>query len=81
MKIYTYWKYIKNILLEKGDILLYKISYSKFKAQKNVKGKNVIEYIWFINTSNKNKIFKEFDVNIIKNKFIYYYFVKNWFKK
>lgn len=50
---------LKKILLNKGNIVLYKIKYSKFKAQKRIQGKDVIEYIWFIDTLNKNKKYKE----------------------
>lgn len=57
---------LKKILLEKGDVILYKINYNKFKAQKSVKGNNVTEYIWFINTSHKNKKYTETVVNVIK---------------
>jgi adenine-specific DNA-methyltransferase len=39
---------LKDILLKKGKIKLYKIKYNKFKSQKNVKGDFVYEYIWFI---------------------------------
>lgn len=57
---------IKNILLNKGDIILYKINYNKFKAQKNVKINNVIEYIWFVDTSKHNQSFKELMVDLKK---------------
>jgi adenine-specific DNA-methyltransferase len=57
---------LKKILLDKGDIILYKINYNKFKAQKKVKEKNVTEYIWFINTSNKNKKYEEIIIDIKK---------------
>lgn len=57
---------LKNILLNKGDIILYKINYNKFKAQTNVKEKTVTEYIWFINTKNKNKNYEEMIVDIKK---------------
>jgi adenine-specific DNA-methyltransferase len=56
---------LKNILLRKGDVILYKIHYNKFKAQKGIK-KNVIEYIWFINTINKNSNYEEIFINIKK---------------
>lgn len=32
-----------------GELKLYKIPYKKFKAQKNVSGDTVFEYLWFIN--------------------------------
>ena len=53
---------IKNILLTKGDIKLYKIKYQKFKAQKSVKTKFVEEYIWFVDTSQITDIFEEIEV-------------------
>jgi hypothetical protein len=39
---------LKEILVKKGDVKLYKIQYTKFKAQQNVDKKYVEEYIWFI---------------------------------
>jgi len=56
---------LKNILLDKGDVILYKINYNKFKAQKGIK-KNVIEYIWFVNTLKKKSNYEEIYVNIKK---------------
>jgi adenine-specific DNA-methyltransferase len=50
---------LKEILITKGDIILYKIEYNKFKAQKNVKIKKVIEYIWFIDTKKNNNTYSE----------------------
>jgi adenine-specific DNA-methyltransferase len=57
---------LRKILLDKGDVILYKINYSKFKAQQKVKEKTVIEYIWFINTMSKNKEYKEIKIEIKK---------------
>ena len=36
-----------------GELKLYKIQYKKFKAQKNVSGDTVYEYLWFINKTKK----------------------------
>lgn len=41
---------IKNILSKKGLVKLYKIEYKKFKAQQNVDGQYVYEYLWFVDT-------------------------------
>jgi adenine-specific DNA-methyltransferase len=57
---------IKNILLKKGDIKLYKIEYNKFKAQQNVNGNKVYEYIWFVDTTNNNNKFEEINMDLIK---------------
>jgi len=50
---------LKNILCDKGDVILYKIKYAKFKAQKKISKKYVYEYLWIIDTKSKNKIFIE----------------------
>jgi adenine-specific DNA-methyltransferase len=39
---------LKSMLSKKGEVKLNKIKYNKFKAQKNVNGDFVYEYIWFI---------------------------------
>jgi adenine-specific DNA-methyltransferase len=49
---------IKNILMKKGFVKLYKIKYNKFKAQKKVDVKYVYEYLWFVDTS-KERGFEE----------------------
>jgi len=54
---------LKKILLTKGNTILYKIEYNKFKSQKNVKIKKVIEYIWFIDTKKNNNKYKEIFIN------------------
>jgi adenine-specific DNA-methyltransferase len=46
---------LKEILLDKGDVILYKIEYNKFKAQQNVEKAKVIEYIWFIRVAETGK--------------------------
>ncbi len=57
---------LKNILLQKGDIKLYKIEYNKFKAQQNVNGDKVYEYIWFVDTSLHNNKFEEIIMELKK---------------
>jgi adenine-specific DNA-methyltransferase len=57
---------LKDLLLQKGDIKLYKIEYNKFKAQQNVDGDKVYEYIWFIDTSLHNNKFEEIIMDLIK---------------
>jgi adenine-specific DNA-methyltransferase len=46
-----------ELLSSYGEVKLYKIPYKKFKAQKNVSGDTVFEYLWFIN---KTKITSKF---------------------
>lgn len=41
-----------ELLSSYGELKLYKIPYKKFKAQKNVSGDTVFEYLWFINKTN-----------------------------
>ena len=54
---------LKEFLLLKGDTILYKINYAKFKSQKTKINQTVIEYLWFVNTLEKNKIYKEVKLN------------------
>lgn len=51
--------FIKNTLLEKGKVILYKIKYNKFKAQQKVKEKYVEEFVWFVKVG-EEKIFEEY---------------------
>jgi adenine-specific DNA-methyltransferase len=45
-----------------GELKLYKILYKKFKAQKNVSGDNVYEYLWFINkTKSTSNLIEEIE--------------------
>jgi adenine-specific DNA-methyltransferase len=39
-----------EMLEKKGSVKLYKILYNKFKAQKNVDGDHVYEYLWAVDT-------------------------------
>jgi adenine-specific DNA-methyltransferase len=58
---------LKEILLDIGDVILYKIEYNKFKAQKNVEKSKVIEYIWFVNRKeSKTKKYTEQNIELIK---------------
>ena len=41
-----------KLLSSYGELKLYKIPYKKFKAQKNVSGDTVYEYLWVINKTN-----------------------------
>lgn len=42
---------IREILVSRGSVKLYKIKYNKFKAQKNVDGDFVYEYLWVVDTT------------------------------
>jgi len=45
-----------------GELKLYKILYKKFKAQKNVSGDSVYEYLWFINkTKSTSNLIEEIE--------------------
>jgi len=50
---------LTELLLQKGDVKLYKIKYKKFKAQQAVDIDNVYEYLFYINCLEKNNNFKE----------------------
>ena len=50
---------IKEILCHKGNVILYKKQYNKFKAQSKVKDKKVEEYIWFVDVNKKQGKFIE----------------------
>lgn len=62
---------LKEMLLKRGDVTLYKIEYNKFKAQKYDGNNKVEEYLWFVkiknddNDDNENK-YKEINYNLIK---------------
>ena len=58
-------KDLKNILLKKGEVKLYKIKYNKFKAQKKVLIKYTTEYIWFVNVK-RDKTYEEINLDLIK---------------
>jgi adenine-specific DNA-methyltransferase len=42
---------IRDILMKKGSVKLYKIKYNKFKSHQKVDGKYVFEYLWFVDTT------------------------------
>lgn len=51
-----------ELLSSYGELKLYKIQYKKFKAQQNVSGDTVYEYLWFINkTKNKSQLVEEIE--------------------
>lgn len=55
----------KNLLLEKGDVVLYKIPYRRFKSKKDDGQNDVMEYVWVIKNIGSGKhIFKEESVLI-----------------
>jgi adenine-specific DNA-methyltransferase len=57
---------LKKILLNKGEVKLYKIQYSKFKAQKSVDKKYVEEYLWVVDTTKKGADIIEHSIEMIK---------------
>lgn len=57
--------FIKEVLMNKGKVILYKIKYNKFKSNSNVKNKQVIEYVWLVDV-NKQKNYEEVDLDLIK---------------
>ena len=63
-------KDLKEILIKKGDLKLFKIKYNKFKAQKSVKVKYTIEYVWFINVKESNEEvqnkYEEIELELVK---------------
>ena len=51
-----------ELLSSYGELKLYKIPYKKFKAQQNVSGDTVYEYLWFINkTKNISQLVEEIE--------------------
>lgn len=60
---------LKKILIKKGDLKLFKIKYNKFKAQKSVKVKHTIEYVWFIKVQESDEgsnQYEEIELELIK---------------
>jgi adenine-specific DNA-methyltransferase len=55
---------IKELLSRYGELKIYKIPYKKFKAQKNVTGDSVYEYLWFINKTNISDLIEEIEYTI-----------------
>lgn len=59
-----YYELVK-LLCSYGELKLYKIPYKKFKAQKNVSGDTVFEYLWFINkTTGVSDLVEEIEYTI-----------------
>lgn len=56
---------LKNLLLSKGFVKLYKIKYTKFKAQQNVDKKFVEEYIWVVDTTKTGNLVMEIEMEVV----------------
>jgi adenine-specific DNA-methyltransferase len=52
---------LKDLFSSYGELKLYKIPYKKFKAQKNVTGDTVFEFLWFINKTITNNLIEEIE--------------------
>jgi adenine-specific DNA-methyltransferase len=52
---------LKDLFSSYGELKLYKIPYKKFKAQKNVTGDTVFEFLWFINKTNTSNFIEEIE--------------------
>jgi adenine-specific DNA-methyltransferase len=50
-----------QLLSNYGELKLYKIPYKKFKAQKNVSGDIVYEYLWVINKTTNSTLIEEIE--------------------
>lgn len=50
---------LKEILLQKGQVILYRIKYNKFKAHQRVDKKYVEEYLWVVDTEGEVGVFEE----------------------
>ena len=57
-------KELKDLLSSYGELKIYKIPYKKFKAQKNVTGDSVYEYLWFINKTSISDFIEEIEYTI-----------------
>jgi adenine-specific DNA-methyltransferase len=55
---------LKELLSNYGELKLYKIPYKKFKAQKNVTGDTVFEYLWVLNKTSSSHIIEEIEYTI-----------------
>ena len=55
---------LKELLSNYGELKIYKIPYKKFKAQKNVTGDTVYEYLWFINKTIVSDFIEEIEYTI-----------------
>ena len=56
----------QKILVKKGFVKLYKIQYTKFKAQQSVDKKFVEEYLWVVDTTKKGNFIVEIDIEMLK---------------
>lgn len=54
---------LQDLFSSYGELKLYKIPYKKFKAQKNVDGDKVFEYLWFINKTTSSPFIEEIEYN------------------
>jgi adenine-specific DNA-methyltransferase len=52
---------LKELFSLYGELKLFKIPYKKFKAQKNVDGDTVFEYLWFINKTITSNFIEEIE--------------------
>ena len=52
--------------MKKGFVKLYKIQYTKFKAQQSVDKKFVEEYLWVVDTTKKGNFIVEIDIEMLK---------------
>jgi len=57
---------LKEILIQKGKVKLYKIQYAKFKAQSKIDTKFVEEYLWVVDTTKSNSNLEIIHINLIK---------------
>ena len=55
---------LKELLSSYGELKLYKIPYKKFKAQKNIDGESVFEYLWVLNKTIQSNIIEEIEYTI-----------------
>lgn len=52
---------LKDLFSSYGELKLYKIPYKKFKAQQNVTGDTVFEFLWFINKTITSNFIEEIE--------------------
>lgn len=55
---------MEELFVSYGELKIYKIEYKKFKAQKNVDGDKVYEYLWFINKTINSNLIEEIEYTI-----------------
>jgi adenine-specific DNA-methyltransferase len=54
---------LKKILLKKGNVVLYKIKYKKFKCNENNNASRITEFLFFVDTSKKENKFTETEID------------------